>query len=72
MPGYSTRVKTASLVQILEDSKTGSYDVLDMPWYTMDRDQHLDSVSLICNPLSILLKEKIRLTSTPGLMISKR
>jgi len=40
--GYSTRVKTASLKQILEGSKTGIYDVFATPWFTMDRDQYLD------------------------------
>ena len=40
--GYSTQVKTASLKQILEGSKTGIYDVFATPWYTMDRDQYLD------------------------------
>ena len=40
--GYSTRVKTASLKQILEGSKTGIYDVFATPWYTMDRDRYLD------------------------------
>ena len=40
--GYSPRVKTASLPQILEGSKTGVYDVFATPWYTMDRDQYLD------------------------------
>ena len=40
--GYSPQVKTASLPQILEGSKTGVYDVFATPWYTMDRDQYLD------------------------------
>jgi polar amino acid transport system substrate-binding protein len=40
--GYSPQVKTASLKQILEGSKTGIYDVFATPWYTMDRDQYLD------------------------------
>ena len=40
--GYSPQVKTASLTQILEGSKTGVYDVFATPWYTMDRDQYLD------------------------------
>lgn len=40
--GYSPRVETASLAQILEGSKTGAYDVFATPWYTMDRDQYLD------------------------------
>ena len=40
--GYSTRVKTASLKQILEGSKIGIYDVFATPWYTMDRDQYLN------------------------------
>ena len=39
--GYSPQVKTASLTQILEGSKTGVYDVFATPWYTMDRDQYL-------------------------------
>ena len=40
--GYSPKVKTASLRQILEGSKTGAYDVFATPWYTMDRDKYLD------------------------------
>ncbi len=40
--GYSPKVETASLAQILEGSKTGAYDVFATPWYTMDRDQYLD------------------------------
>jgi polar amino acid transport system substrate-binding protein len=40
--GYSPKVKTASLTQILEGSKTGAFDVFATPWYTMDRDQYLD------------------------------
>ncbi|HBE91477.1 MAG TPA: amino acid ABC transporter amino acid-binding protein [Gammaproteobacteria bacterium] len=40
--GYSPQVKTASLPQILEGSKTGIYDVFATPWYTMDRAQYLD------------------------------
>ena len=40
--GYNPQVKTASLEQILEGSKTGIYDVFATPWYTMDRDQYLD------------------------------
>ena len=40
--GYNPQVKTASLKQILEGSKTGIYDVFATPWYTMDRDQYLD------------------------------
>ena len=40
--GYSPQVKTASLNQILEGSKTGIYDVFATPWFTMDRDQYLD------------------------------
>ena len=40
--GYNPLVKTASLSQILEGSKTGLYDVFATPWYTMDRDQYLD------------------------------
>jgi len=40
--GYSPQVKTASLTQILEGSKTGVYDVFATPWYTMDRAKYLD------------------------------
>ena len=40
--GYSPQVKTASLPQILEGSKTGVYDIFATPWYTMDRGQYLD------------------------------
>ena len=40
--GYSPKIKTASLTQILEGSKTGAYDVFATPWYTIDRDQYLD------------------------------
>lgn len=40
--GYSPRVSTASLKQILEGSKAGTYDVFATPWYTMDRGQYLD------------------------------
>ncbi len=40
--GYSPKVETASLAQILEGSKTGAYDVFATPWYTVDRDQYLD------------------------------
>jgi polar amino acid transport system substrate-binding protein len=40
--GYSPHVKTAPLEQILEGSKTGSYDVFATPWYTMERDKYLD------------------------------
>jgi polar amino acid transport system substrate-binding protein len=40
--GYNPQVKTASLPQILEGSKTGAYDVFATPWYTIERDQYLD------------------------------
>ena len=40
--GYSPKVRTAPLQQILDGSKTGIYDVFATPWYTMDRDQYLD------------------------------
>jgi len=40
--GYNPKVKTASLTQILEGSKTGAYDVFATPWYTMDRGKFLD------------------------------
>jgi polar amino acid transport system substrate-binding protein len=40
--GYSPQVKTASLTQILEGSKTGAYDVFATPWFTMERAKYLD------------------------------
>jgi polar amino acid transport system substrate-binding protein len=40
--GYNPKVTTASLEQILEGSKTGTFDVFATPWYTMDRAQYLD------------------------------
>jgi polar amino acid transport system substrate-binding protein len=40
--GYSIQITTAPLEQILEGSKTGTYDVFATPWYTIERDQHLD------------------------------
>ena len=40
--GHRPRVSTASLKQILEGGKTGTYDVFATPWYTMDRGQYLD------------------------------
>jgi polar amino acid transport system substrate-binding protein len=39
--GYTPRVKTATLAEILEGSKTGAYDVFATPWYTMERNQYL-------------------------------
>ena len=40
--GYTPRVSTAPLKQILEGSKDGTYDVFATPWYTMDRGHYLD------------------------------
>ena len=40
--GYSPQVRTASLKQIIDGSKTGIYDVFATPWYTMERNKYLD------------------------------
>jgi len=39
--GYTPRVETASLTEIMAGSETGVYDVFATPWYTTDRDQLL-------------------------------
>lgn len=40
--GYNPRVRTATLTEILEGTRTGVYDVFATPWYTLERSQYLD------------------------------
>lgn len=39
--GYTPKVETASLTEILAGGETGAYDVFATPWYTAGRDQLL-------------------------------